>query len=203
MTNDRPTSFMMRGFAKFPQIGTMEEVYGLRSAAVAVYPMYRGLAKLVGMTVVEPGKTVADQMEVVKQEWETFDFFFIHYKYTDSTGEDGNFPKKVEMIEGPPMPRMPQAPGKRLSPDVLIVTGEPLDAQPDEVAQLSTPSRRSWALATVRPDLVNDRSAKRPVSAGWLRASSWPRASCPWPWPTRAGSRSSARDRRGRGRKGG
>ncbi len=59
---------MMRGFAKFPQIATMEEVYGLKAVAIAVYPMYRGLAQLVGMTVVEPGKTLADQMEVVKQQ---------------------------------------------------------------------------------------------------------------------------------------
>ena len=59
---------MMRGFAKFPKIATMEEAYGLKAVAIAVYPMYRGLARLVGMTVVEPGKTLADQMEVAKAE---------------------------------------------------------------------------------------------------------------------------------------
>ena len=71
------------------------------AVAIAVYPMYRGLARLVGMTVVEPGKTLADQIrEVAKsQSGIKYDFFFIHYKYTDSTGEDGNFAKKVEMIE--------------------------------------------------------------------------------------------------------
>ena len=142
----------------------MEEAYGLKAAAVAVYPMYRGLAKLVGMTVVEPGKTLADQMEVVKDQWEKFDFFFIHYKYTDSTGEDGNFAKKVEMIEAldAEMPKL-----RALNPDVLIVTGDH-----------STPSRMKshsfhpvptllWAPATVRPDLVTT-FGERPCLQGGL-----------------------------------
>src|SRR5262249_12657022 len=76
---DRPANFLrLRGFARFPQIATMEEVYGVKPVAIAVYPMYRGLARLVGMTVVEPGKTVADQMEVLKANWDSYDFFFIH-----------------------------------------------------------------------------------------------------------------------------
>jgi 2,3-bisphosphoglycerate-independent phosphoglycerate mutase len=165
LKDERPANFlMMRGFARFPQIATMEEAYGLKAAAVAVYPMYRGLAKLVGMTVVEPGKTLADQMEVVKQQWEKFDFFFIHYKYTDSTGEDGNFAKKVEMIEAldAEIPKL-----RALNPDVLIVTGDH-----------STPSRMKshsfhpvptllWAPATSRPDLVTT-FGERPCLQGGL-----------------------------------
>ncbi len=165
LKDERPANFlMMRGFAKFPQIATMEEAYGLKAAAVAVYPMYRGLAKLVGMTVVEPGKTLADQMEVVKEQWETFDFFFVHYKYTDSTGEDGDFARKVEMIEAldAEMPKL-----RALNPDVLIVTGDH-----------STPSRMKshsfhpvptllWAPATVRPDLVTT-FGERPCLQGGL-----------------------------------
>src|SRR6202020_3660094 len=69
LKDESPANFlMMRGFAKFPAIATMEEVYGLKAAAIAVYPMYRGLATLVGMTVVEPGKTIADQFEGAKAE---------------------------------------------------------------------------------------------------------------------------------------
>ncbi len=69
---------MLRGFATFPKIATREDVYGVKPVAIAVYPMYRGLARLVGMTVVEPGKTLADQLEVAKQNWGSYDFFFIH-----------------------------------------------------------------------------------------------------------------------------
>src|SRR6185312_10292333 len=122
LKDERPANFlMMRGFARFPQIATMEEAYGLKAVAIAVYPMYRGLARLVGMTVVEPGKTLADQMEVTKANWGSYDFFFLHYKYTDSTGEDGNFAKKVEMIErlDAQLPRV-----RQLKPDVLLVTGD-------------------------------------------------------------------------------
>ncbi len=92
LKNEKPANFLMlRGFAKFPNIATMADVYGVNSVAIAVYPMYRGLARLVGMTVVDSGKTLADQMEVARANWDKYDFFFIHYKYTDSTGEDGNF----------------------------------------------------------------------------------------------------------------
>ncbi len=165
LKDETPANYlMMRGFANFPKIATMEEIYGLRSAAIAVYPMYRGLARLVGMTVVEPGKTIADQMEVLKQEWEKYDFFFLHYKYTDSTGEDGNFAKKVEVIEAldAEIPKL-----KVLKPDVVIVTGDH-----------STPSRMKshsfhpvptliWAPATVRPDLVTA-FGERPCIQGGL-----------------------------------
>ncbi len=154
LKDERPANFlMMRGFAKFPDIDTMEEIYGLRSVAIAVYPMYRGLARLVGMSVVEPGKTIQDQFEVAKSVWQDYDFFFIHYKYTDSTGEDGNFAKKVSMIEqlDAAIPAL-----RALNPDVLIVTGDH-----------STPSRLKahsfhpvptllWAPATTRPDEVTE-----------------------------------------------
>ena len=165
LKDESPANFlMMRGFAKFPAIATMETVYGLKAAAIAVYPMYRGLARLVGMTVVEPGKTIADQFEVAKANWDKYDFFFIHYKYTDSTGEDGNFAKKVEMIEAldAEIPKL-----MALKPDVLIVTGDH-----------STPSRMKShsfhpvplllrAPATSRPDLVTT-FGERPCLQGGL-----------------------------------
>ena len=165
LKDEKPANFlMMRGFANFPKIATMEEAYGLKAVAIAVYPMYRGLAKLVGMTVVEPGKTFADQMEVTKANWDKYDFFFIHYKYTDSTGEDGDFAKKVEMIEAldREIPKL-----RALNPDVLIVTGDH-----------STPSRMKahsfhpvptllWAPKTSRPDLVTT-FGERPCLQGGL-----------------------------------
>lgn len=154
LKDERPANFlMMRGFAKFPDIATMEEIYGLKPVAIAVYPMYRGLARLVGMTIVEPGKTIADQFEVARSVWTDYDFFFIHYKYTDSSGEDGDFAKKVSMIEqlDAAVPAL-----RALNPDVLIVTGDH-----------STPSRLKahsfhpvptllWAPKTTRPDAESE-----------------------------------------------
>ncbi len=165
LKDESPANYlMMRGFAKFPAIATMEQAYGVKAVAIAVYPMYRGLAKLVGMTVVEPGKTLADQMDVARAHWDQYDFFFLHYKYTDSTGEDGNFAKKVEMIEAldAEIPKL-----TALKPDVLIVTGDH-----------STPSRMKshsfhpvpallWAPATARPDLVTT-FGERPCLQGGL-----------------------------------
>jgi 2,3-bisphosphoglycerate-independent phosphoglycerate mutase len=117
-----PTNMVtLRGFARHPKIESVGDIYGLKAAAIAVYPMYRGLARLVGMDVAAAGSTLGDQMETLKRLWNDYDFFFLHYKYTDSTGEDGNFAAKVEMIErfDAEIPKV-----RALKPDVLIVTGD-------------------------------------------------------------------------------
>jgi 2,3-bisphosphoglycerate-independent phosphoglycerate mutase len=122
LKDEAPTNMVtLRGFARYPKIATMQQVYGLKAAAVAVYPMYRGLARLVGMNVVECGSTLSDQVATLKKLWGQYDFFFLHYKYTDSTGEDGNFAAKVDMIEKFDAV-LPQV--RELNPDVLIVTGD-------------------------------------------------------------------------------
>jgi 2,3-bisphosphoglycerate-independent phosphoglycerate mutase len=111
----------MRGFAGKPQMPSYEEVYGLHAAAIAVYPMYKGLARLAGMKVIGQAQSLDDQVAVLHQHWKEYDFFFMHFKYTDSTGEDGNFDAKVKRIEEVDacMPKI-----EALRPDVLIVTGD-------------------------------------------------------------------------------
>jgi len=111
----------LRGFARYPKIETMQEVYGLRPVAIAIYPMYKGLARLVGMEIADAGATLSDQVDTLRRLWDKYDFFFLHYKYTDSTGEDGNFAAKVEMIErlDTEVPKI-----RALNPDVLVVTGD-------------------------------------------------------------------------------
>jgi len=119
---ERPANTMLlRGFSKLPDIPSMEELFHLNPAAIASYPMYRGLASLVGMEILETGETIEDEFVVLKENWSRFDFFFLHIKKTDSYGEDGNFPKKVEVIEE--VDRM--IPGLiKLRPDVIAVTGD-------------------------------------------------------------------------------
>jgi len=111
----------LRGFAAKPALPTYEELYGLRAAAIAVYPMYKGLASLVGMTLVGAPKTLSEEVDELASCWNDYDFFFLHYKYTDATGEDGNFAEKVKRIEefDAVIPRV-----EALKPDVLIVTGD-------------------------------------------------------------------------------
>lgn len=111
----------LRGFSERPKIPTYEEVYGLRAAAIAVYPMYKGLAQLVGMNVIGAAQTLDEQIDVLADAWADYDFFFLHYKYTDSTGEDGNFEAKVKKTEefDAAVPRVID-----LGPTVLIATGD-------------------------------------------------------------------------------
>jgi 2,3-bisphosphoglycerate-independent phosphoglycerate mutase len=111
----------MRGFAVRPDLPSYEDVYGLHAAAIAVYPMYKGLAKLVGMQVVGAPQSLEQQVDLLEENWSDYDFFFMHFKYTDSTGEDGDFPAKVRRTEefDAIIPRV-----TKLNPDVLIVTGD-------------------------------------------------------------------------------
>ena len=108
-------------FPARPDLPSYEEVYGLRAAAIAVYPMYKGLARLVGMEIVGEAKTLDEQIDELERVWNDYDFFFIHFKYTDSTGEDGDFAGKVERTEqfDAIIPRV-----MKLSPTVTIVTGD-------------------------------------------------------------------------------
>ena len=112
---------LLRGFSRRPHIPSMSEIYKLKPAAIAIYPMYRGLARLVGMKVLPDGESITDQLNNLHRYYTKYDFFFIHFKSTDARGEDGDFPAKVRAIE-----ELDKAlPGLlSLDPDVLIVTGD-------------------------------------------------------------------------------
>lgn len=113
----------MRGFAKKPNLPTYKELYGLDAAAIAVYPMYKGLASLVGMELVGSPASLQEEVEVLKENWNKYDFFFLHFKYTDSRGEDGNYEEKRKMVEelDKVMPEIASLIGPN---DCLIVTGD-------------------------------------------------------------------------------
>jgi 2,3-bisphosphoglycerate-independent phosphoglycerate mutase len=113
--------FLMRGIAHQPSIPGFAERYGLRAGCIAVYPMYKGLAQLVGMTKLEGPQTIAEQFERYLAEYDNYDFFFIHYKYPDMHGEDGNFEAKRKSIEDCDA-ALPILLRKR--PDVLVITGD-------------------------------------------------------------------------------
>lgn len=112
---------LMRGFAKHEPLPGMEERYGLKSCAIAQYPMYRGLARLVGMEVLPRPETYQEMWQQLRENYGSYDFFFIHFKKTDSSGEDGDFNKKVKIIE--------EVDGWAsklfdLNPDVVVITGD-------------------------------------------------------------------------------
>lgn len=113
---------LLRGFSKLPNWPSFEERYGLNAAAVTVYPMYRGLALLVGMMLEEfKGETINDEITALERIWDDFDFFFLHFKAPDLHGEDGDCAGKVRAIEefDKAFPRL-----INLKPDVLVVTGD-------------------------------------------------------------------------------
>jgi 2,3-bisphosphoglycerate-independent phosphoglycerate mutase len=113
---------LLRGFARFPAVPQYAELFGLRAAAIAVNGMYRGVAKLVGMTVLAvEGVTIADEFAALERNWRDFDFFYLHVKQTDTAGENGDFAGKVRVIEAVDalMPRL-----LALGPDVVIVSGD-------------------------------------------------------------------------------
>ena len=112
---------LLRGFAKYPDLPSMPEVTQMRAGAFAVYPMYRGLAKLAGMEVSPGGGTQESQLEALKSRWNDFDFFFYHFKRADAAGEDGDFHAKVQALEeyDKLIPKL-----RALGADVLMVAGD-------------------------------------------------------------------------------
>jgi 2,3-bisphosphoglycerate-independent phosphoglycerate mutase len=124
--------------------------------------MYKGLARLVGMEIADAGSTLAEQMDTLKKLWNDHDFFFIHYKYTDSTGEDGNFPAKVQMIEklDAEIPKI-----RALKPDVFIVTGD--HSTPSKLRSHSWHPVPTLLLAdTCRPDGATEYSESACLRGG-------------------------------------
>jgi 2,3-bisphosphoglycerate-independent phosphoglycerate mutase len=122
IAKEKPANgFLMRGIAHQPEIPLFEERYKLKPACLAVYPMYKGLAQLVGMKKIEGPATIKEQFERYIAEYDNYDFFFIHFKYTDKAGEDGNFLAKMNAIQDfdAALPILMQK-----KPDVLAITGD-------------------------------------------------------------------------------
>ncbi len=123
LKNEHPANgILLRGFSLYKNIPSFEEVYGLNACAIAGYPMYRGLARLVGMEVIDDVESgVVPQFKKLQELWDTYDFYFVHIKYTDSFGEDGKFDEKVKIIE-----EVDQNIGAilDLQPDVFAVTAD-------------------------------------------------------------------------------
>lgn len=129
---ERGNGVLLRGWSKRPEMPPFPELWKLRAAAVTVYPMYRGVAKLCGMDSIEGAHTFEEELDLVAKHWDDYDFFFIHYKYTDSAGEDGDFRRKVDAISqfDAGLPKL-----LALKPNVLVVTGD--HSTPSVMAQHS------------------------------------------------------------------
>lgn len=118
----RPANMvLLRGFASFMKYPTMAEVYKLKAAAIAQYPMYKGLARMVGMEILDAGAELPDLVSSLARNFADFNFFFVHVKKTDSAGEDGDFERKVRVIEAADA-LLPEV--RALKPEVLVVTGD-------------------------------------------------------------------------------
>ena len=114
-------SLTLRGWSFKPAMPHFANTWNVKAAAIAAYPMYKGLANIVGMDVLEAGSTIDDEISTLEESWNDYDFFFLHYKKTDTYGEDGNFAEKKSAIEyyDKLVPRL-----TTLKPDVIIVTGD-------------------------------------------------------------------------------
>jgi len=157
LRNHAPANYiLLRGFDQYIPLPSMWDRYKLKAAAVAVYPMYKGVARLLGMDILSTGETISDEIKTLTEHFEKYAFFFFHVKKTDSAGEDGNFKKKVQILEELDT-LLPDI--LKLRPDVLIVTGDH-----------STPSvlkAHSWHTVPIilnskycRPDSVTEFSEK-------------------------------------------
>lgn len=125
----KANGLLLRGFDTHRELPSLAERYQLRSAAIAIYPMYRGVARLLGMEVLGQPANLDEQLGILRDAWDRFDYFFLHHKYTDSAGEDGDRARKITAIEqlDAAIPAI-----RTLGPDVVMVSGD--HATPSQMA---------------------------------------------------------------------
>ncbi len=155
-------AILLRGYARYRRFPSMTERFGLKPLAIASYPMYKGIARLLGMELASETQTIEEEIQALHDNYQRHDFFFVHIKYTDSRGEDGQFAEKVKVIEKIDT-LIPDV--CALNPDVLVVTGDH-----------STPavmSGHSWhpvpvllSAATCRPDLATSFGERSCITGG-------------------------------------
>ena len=169
-TSRRPTSCCCAVSTRTASCPSFEERYGLRSAAVAIYPMYRGIARLLGMDVLGRPADLAEQLAIMRDAWNDYDYFFLHHKYTDSAGEDGDRARKIAAIEtlDAVVPEL-----RALGPDVIVVSGD--HSTPSQMAAHSwhpvptllwSERLRARRRRAVRRALVPPRHARHPPHQG-------------------------------------
>lgn len=117
----KANSILMRGFSILPNVPSMAERFNITPVCIASYPLYRGVASVVGMDVLPTGMEIANEFQTLKDNWGRYDFFFIHIKKTDSYGEDGNPEGKIKILEEVDK-HIPML--QELNPDVIMVTGD-------------------------------------------------------------------------------
>ena len=155
----------LRGFSSDPRLPKFPEIYGLRAGCIAVYPMYRGVSRLVGMQVVEfAGESPQDQFSAVAEHWGQFDFFFVHIKKTDSRGEDGDFEAKAKVIESVDAAIEHLV---KLDPDVIVVTGDHSTPASMRTHSWHPVPLLLWSKENMRPD-QQTKFGERMCEAGGL-----------------------------------
>lgn len=154
---------LLRGYSRYKRYPSLAERFGLNALAIASYPMYRGIARLLGMEVCPQPSSLKEEFIALRDQYDQYDFFFLHVKPTDSRGEDGNFDAKVAVIEEVDtlLPLITE-----LEPDVIVVTGD--HSTPAGLASHSWhPLPVLLSSPTCRPDRVN-RFGERDCIGGGL-----------------------------------
>ena len=112
---------LLRGASSLPDWPRFRDVFGMRASATAAYPMYRGVARVVGMDAMAVPEGAEHLVPAFRQRFEEYDFHFLHFKPPDKAGEDGDFDRKVAVIEEADriVPALMD-----VGPDIVIVTGD-------------------------------------------------------------------------------
>lgn len=160
---EKANMLLLRGYSTFRRYPYLSERFGLNALAIATYPMYRGIARLLGMIIGPQPDSLKGEIMALRDNYGKYDFFFVHVKATDSRGEDGNFDAKVKVIEEVDslVPMVTD-----LKPDVLVITGD--HSTPAALASHSWhPLPVLLYSATTRPDRV-ERFGERDCILGGL-----------------------------------
>ncbi len=159
---EKANMLLLRGYSTYRRYPYLSERFGLNALAIATYPMYRGIARLLGMVIGPQPDSLKGEIMALRENYGKYDFFFVHVKATDSRGEDGNYDAKVKVIEEVDtlVPMVTD-----LKPDVLVITGD--HSTPAALASHSWhPLPVLLYSATARPDRVKQFGERECISGG-------------------------------------
>ncbi len=90
---------LLRGAGRTPKLEPFEKRYGIKGACIAKTAIIKGIARLLGMEVIDSKEDFLERGKQIFEALNRNDFVLLNIKEPDEAGHDGNYEKKIKIIE--------------------------------------------------------------------------------------------------------